>query len=247
MAASLSLTSGAPRLLTIMSCSLAVMSFGVPAGTTTAVQVAPSTSGKPASAMVGTSGKVGDRVLPVTASARRSPFLISGTAGAVAPNEIGVWLPTVASTAGPPPPNGTWTRSRFNACTNSAPVSCGGVPVRGERDRVEIFQRIEAGVREQEQIVGDVAAGYQDRIAVGRRLRRFHRADIAAGAGNVLDEKILAGLGAELLRNQPRHQIGRAAGREADNDFYGPLRPDVGGRRGAGLATGESGGKQAGR
>ncbi len=76
------------------------MSFGVPAGAATAVQVAPSTSGKPASAMVGTSGSVGARVLPVTASARSRPDLISGTAGASAPNEIGVWPPTVASTAG---------------------------------------------------------------------------------------------------------------------------------------------------
>src|SRR5580693_8852017 len=132
MAASLSLTSEAPRLLTIMSCSLATMSFGVPAGATTAVQVAPTTSGKPASAMVGTSGSVGARSLPVTASARKPPLLISGSAGANAPNEIGVWPPTVASTAGSPPPNGTCTRSSFNACANSEPTSCGGVPVPGE-------------------------------------------------------------------------------------------------------------------
>ena len=66
------------------------MSFGVPAGTATAVQVAPSTSGNPASAMVGISGSVGERCLPVTASARNCPAWISGTAGAIAPNEIGV-------------------------------------------------------------------------------------------------------------------------------------------------------------
>ena len=82
--------------------------------------------------MVGVSGKVGARALPVTASARNPPDLISGTAGASAPNEIGVWPATVASTAGPPPPNGTCTRSRFNECWNSAPTSCGGVPVPGE-------------------------------------------------------------------------------------------------------------------
>jgi hypothetical protein len=33
------------------------------------------------------------------------------------------------------------------------------------------------------------------------------------------------------LRNQPRHQIGRAAGREADDDFYRTIGP--GGRGGA--------------
>ena len=46
------------------------MLVGVPAGTTTAVHVLPSTSGNPASAMDGISGNVGDRVLPVTARAR---------------------------------------------------------------------------------------------------------------------------------------------------------------------------------
>ena len=51
-----------------------MISFGVPAGAATAVQVAPWTSGKPASAMVGTSGSVGERVLPVTASARDPPI-----------------------------------------------------------------------------------------------------------------------------------------------------------------------------
>jgi hypothetical protein len=35
--------------------------------------------------------------LPVTASARSLPSLISGTAGAAAPNEIGVWPATAAS------------------------------------------------------------------------------------------------------------------------------------------------------
>src|ERR1700719_4935453 len=104
MAASLSLTSGAPRLLAIMSCSLAMMSFGVPAGTTTAVQVAPSTSGKPASAMVGMSGKGGDRVLPFTASARKSPVLISGTAGALGANEIGGGLAAGALSGRPAAP-----------------------------------------------------------------------------------------------------------------------------------------------
>jgi IS5 family transposase len=109
-----------------------IVLLGVPAGTTTAVHVLPSTSGNPASAMVGISGSVGDRVLPVTASARSLLSLISCTAGAIAPNEIGVWPATVEPTAGPPPPNGTCTRSRFNECWNSAPTSCGGVPVPGE-------------------------------------------------------------------------------------------------------------------
>jgi hypothetical protein len=45
-------------------------------------------------------------------------------------------------------------------------------------------------------------------------------------------KKILAGPGAELLRNQPRHQIGRAAGRKADDDLDRTIRP---GGRGGGI------------
>ena len=78
-----------------MRLSCATMLVGVPAGTTTAVHVLPSTSGVPGSAMDGISGNVGDRVLPVTARARSLLSLISCTAGAIAPNEIGVWPATV--------------------------------------------------------------------------------------------------------------------------------------------------------
>ena len=58
--------------------------------------------------------------------------MISGTAGAIAPNEIGVWPATVEPTAGPPPPNGTCTRSSLSDSLNNSPTSCGGVPVPGE-------------------------------------------------------------------------------------------------------------------
>ena len=82
--------------------------------------------------MVGTSGSACDRVFDVTASARSLPSLISGTAGAIAPNEIMVWPATVEPTAGPPPPNGTCTRSSLSDRRNNSPTSCGGVPVPGE-------------------------------------------------------------------------------------------------------------------
>ena len=82
--------------------------------------------------MVGTSGSAGVRVFDVTASARSLPSLTSGTAGAIAPNEIGVWPATVEPIAGPPPLNGTCTRSRSSDRRNNAPTSCGGVPTPGE-------------------------------------------------------------------------------------------------------------------
>jgi hypothetical protein len=96
---------------------------------------------------------------------------------------------------------------------------------RDQRDRIEILDRIVAGMSKQKWIVGDVAAGHQDCVAVGRRLRDTHGADIAAGAGNVLDIEILAGLLGEFLRHQTADEVGRAAGREPDHDLDRPHRP----------------------
>ncbi len=96
-----------------------------------------------------------------------------------------------------------------------------------ERHGVEVLERIVAGVTEQIRIVGDVAAGHQHRVAVRRRLRRAHRADIAAGARHVLDEEILAGLRGKALRDQPREQIGRPARRKTDDHLHRPRRPSV--------------------
>ncbi|MGA8080057.1 MAG: hypothetical protein WB868_21985 [Xanthobacteraceae bacterium] len=54
-------------------------------------------------------------------------------------------------------------------------------------------------------------------------MRHPPRTDIAAGAGNVLDDEILAGLLAELLRDQPADQIGRTARLKADDKLDRPL------------------------
>jgi hypothetical protein len=62
-------------------------------------------------------------------------------------------------------------------------------------------------------------------------LRRPARADIAAGAADILDVEILAGLLRELLRDQAREQVGRAAGGESDNDLYRPRWPGLRGAR----------------
>src|SRR5262245_24449867 len=109
-----------------------MMSFGVPFGTTSATQLAPSTSGKPASAIVGVSGSDLLGVFELTASARSLPSLMSGTAGVIAPNDIVVWPATVEPTAGPPPLNGTCTRSGACESLNNSPTSCGGVPTPGD-------------------------------------------------------------------------------------------------------------------
>src|SRR6266511_3003056 len=78
--------------------------------------------------MVETSGSACDRVLLETASARSFPSLTSGTAGAIEPKEIGVWPATTEAIAGPPPLNGTCTRSSPSDRRNCSPARCDCVP-----------------------------------------------------------------------------------------------------------------------
>ncbi len=59
--------------------------------------------------------------------------------------------------------------------------------------------------------IDHVARGHeQDRVAVGRRLRRVAHAEIAAGAALVLDDELLLELLRKLLRDQPRRDISGA-------------------------------------
>ena len=82
--------------------------------------------------MLGTSGSACARARLVTASARSVPPLMCSTTGGSEQNAMGVCPATVEPIAGPPPLNGTWTRSRPNERRNCSPTKCGGVPVPGE-------------------------------------------------------------------------------------------------------------------
>src|SRR5262249_49962747 len=87
----------------------------------------------PSSCRVGTSGKVDDRLVAVTASARSLPSRTSSAAGGIAWNESGVWPATTDWIAGAPPWNGTTTRSSsLNVCLNSSIESDGVVPRPGD-------------------------------------------------------------------------------------------------------------------
>ena len=81
-----------------------------------------SSSGLPVSAMVGTSGTAGERRLPVTARPRSWPPRITVAAADSDVTMIGVWPPTAELIAGPPPLNGTCTRSRPCLSLNSSPT-----------------------------------------------------------------------------------------------------------------------------
>ena len=81
----------------------------------------------------------------------------------------------------------------------------------------------------------------QQRVAVGLSPRHADRADRAAAAGPVLDHERLAELAREILRRQPRHHVGVAAGGVRYDDRDGTDRPFGGGVRWSG-----SGGKCCG-
>ena len=81
IASSRSRISGSAPILTISACSFSTIAGGVPAGITKPVSVSASWPGTPASAMVGTSGMVGERLVAVTARPRSLPSLISPMVG----------------------------------------------------------------------------------------------------------------------------------------------------------------------
>src|SRR4249919_3028246 len=73
-----SLMSARARIFVISRLSLSTIGCGVPAGAMKPTHKVALKSGTPASAIVGTSGNVGERVLPVVPSARTNPALIIG-------------------------------------------------------------------------------------------------------------------------------------------------------------------------
>ena len=103
-------------------CNRSTIGFGVPAGATSPFKSSDSWPGKPDSVVVGTSGKSGERLALVTASARSLPSLIRAAAGGSAMKAIGVWLPSVELISGAAPWNGTRTMSAFRPSLKSRSV-----------------------------------------------------------------------------------------------------------------------------
>jgi hypothetical protein len=60
----------------------------------------------------------------------------------------------------------------------------------------------------------------QQRVAVGIGFRRNLGADIAAGAGAVLDNHRLPPFARQPIGDDARHDVGGAAGGEGDHDFH---------------------------
>src|SRR4029077_2678501 len=126
-----SLTSGMAIICTMSLCQRSMISLGVPAGATMPVSVSLSRSGTPASTLVGTSGKDGERRVLSTAMPCSLPSFMLLIAGGSAVNAMGVWPPMVELIAKPAPLNGTVTRSSPYFCLSSSPARCGVEPVAG--------------------------------------------------------------------------------------------------------------------
>jgi hypothetical protein len=104
-----------------------------------------------------------------------------------------------------------------------------------QHDRVEVLERIEFRARLQRHVDRERLRAEMERVAVGRRLRRRGGADVAAGAGAVLDDDVLPPRLGQLLRDDPAERVDGAAGGERDQHANRPLgialRPCAGARR----------------
>jgi hypothetical protein len=86
-----SLMSGRARIIVISRWSLSTIGCGVAAGAMKPTHKVALKPGTPASAIVGTSGNVADRVLPLVPSARTNPALIMGAIVGTESNSIWTW------------------------------------------------------------------------------------------------------------------------------------------------------------
>src|SRR5262249_18345313 len=203
----------------------------------------------PSSSSVGISGANSTRSLAVTASTRIFRSLISAMALAMAPHAIGVWPPSSDCTIGPPPANGTTTKLSPSASLSISIESEGVVPVPGEAHDVdqrrhrrrwkvwidlpgigrcaglghrdEILVDVEGNLAIERRVHHDARRGEQDGVAIARRTRGLPHAEIAAGAGDVLDVELFAKFLRQFLRHQPCDDVGDASGRERHDDLDG--------------------------
>jgi hypothetical protein len=94
---------------------------------------------------------------------------------------------------------------------------------RGQRDRHEVVERVVGQVLVHELVHHQRRIDcHEQRVAVGRRLRRRLRADDGVGAGPVFDHHRLSPILAHGLADQARHDVAWTAGGEGHDH---PDRP----------------------
>ncbi len=90
--------------------------------------------------------------------------------------------------------------------------------VREDRDWREVGAEIERQVLVERGRDGVGGVGHEQRVAVGRRAHRHFGADVGAAARAVLDHERLAEPNGHPLPEQARQDVGRAAGRDRNDD-----------------------------
>ena len=101
---------------------------------------------------------------------------------------------------------------------------------RNLRDRHEILQRVVVDLVDM-RIADDRFRHDQDGVAVRRSLGGELDAEIAVGAGLVLDHDLLAEHARQMLADEPGRDVGRAARRERHDHLDRTVRPLLGLRR----------------
>jgi hypothetical protein len=90
---------------------------------------------------------------------------------------------------------------------------------RNQGDRCEILQRIVADGAVEADVHGHRRAGHRQRVAVGPGLGHGLEADVAAGAGTILDDDGLAEVFSQLLPHDAGHDVDAAARREGHHQL----------------------------
>jgi hypothetical protein len=91
-------------------------------------------------------------------------------------------------------------------------------------DRRQFLQRIDVHLVDVRVAADDIARN-QDRVAIRRAFRRGLDANVAVGAGPILDDDLLLQAARQVLTDEAGAHVGGAAGRERHDEAKQPARP----------------------
>jgi hypothetical protein len=91
-------------------------------------------------------------------------------------------------------------------------------------DRDDVARDVDGTLLIERHVDGMRAGDLEERVAVGGRARDRLQREIAAGAGPVVDDHRLAEPLRHCLTDEPRDDVGRAAGGNEHDDGYRPRR-----------------------
>jgi hypothetical protein len=93
-----------------------------------------------------------------------------------------------------------------------------------ESDRLEIPEHVEGEIGVEAGVDQERGARDEQRVPVRRLFRDMRRGEVAVRAGPVLDDKAIRKRPAQAIRDQPRQNVGLAAGGSRDDDRHQACR-----------------------